>query len=917
MTDVVVVESPAKAKTINKYLGGDFTVLASFGHVRDLPAKDGSVRPEEDFAMDWEADERGDRQITAIAKSLKGARRLYLATDPDREGEAISWHVKDMLARRGVLKGVEVHRITFNEITKRAVQYAVAHPRELDAPLIDAYLARRALDYLVGFNLSPVLWRKLPGSRSAGRVQSVALRLICEREAEIEAFRAREYWTVEGRFATPAGAPFTARLTHHEGKKLEQFDLPNEAIAMAAKAAVESGKFSVASVEKRRTRRNPPPPFTTSTLQMEASRKLGMGAQAAMRVAQQLYEGADIGGESVGLITYMRTDGVQMAREAMFAIRDHVKEAFGPDYVPGAPREYSSKAKNAQEAHEAIRPTDVTRTPEQVARFLDERQRKLYELIWKRAVASQMQSAELDQTAVELVEPSGRTKLRATGSVIAFDGFLRLYREDEDDRAADARAGIATAGPEPDDDSRTLPPMREKDPVKTGAVAANQHFTQPPPRFSEATLVKRLEELGIGRPSTYASILQVLQDRDYVKLDKRRFVPEDRGRLVTAFLMAFFERYVDTGFTAGLEEKLDDISGGRADWRAVMRAFWEEFSKAISATSELTISDVIDALDEDLGPHFFPARADGVDPRGCPACSGGRLGLRLGRTGAFIGCSNYPECRYTRPLVAPGAEAEGAAGFNEGQRDLGADPATGQNISLRRGPYGLYVQLGEETLDAKGKKVKPRRASLAKGMDPEGLTLDRALALLSLPRIVGVHPETHEEITAAIGRFGPYLKMGQLFKSLDPDDDVLVVGLNRAVALLADVKPRGRALGDHPTGGNVDVRRGRFGPFVMHGSRVASMPKTMDFDTVTLDEAVKLLAEKGKELPPLTKGKKGAKAKAPSRKAAAKPAGDAAPPKPVAKKPAAKKAAPKKPAAKKTAPKKAPAKKPAAKKAAG
>jgi DNA topoisomerase-1 len=921
MTDVVVVESPAKAKTINKYLGGDFTVLASFGHVRDLPAKDGSVRPEEDFAMDWEADERGDRQITAIAKSLKGARRLFLATDPDREGEAISWHVKDMLARRGVLKGVQVHRITFNEITKRAVQHAVAHPRDLDAPLIDAYLARRALDYLVGFNLSPVLWRKLPGSRSAGRVQSVALRLICEREAEIEAFRAREYWTVEARFATPAGAPFTARLTHHQGRKLDQFDLPNEAVAMAAKAAVEAGRFSVASVEKRRTRRNPPPPFTTSTLQMEASRKLGMGAQAAMRVAQQLYEGVDIGGESVGLITYMRTDGVQMAREAMFAIRDHVKEAFGPDYVPGAPREYSSKAKNAQEAHEAIRPTDVTRTPEQVARFLDERQRRLYELVWKRAVASQMQSAELDQTAVELVEPTGRTKLRATGSVIAFDGFLRLYREDEDDRAADARAGIATAGPEPDDDSRTLPPMQEKDPVKSGPVTASQHFTQPPPRFSEATLVKRLEELGIGRPSTYASILQVLQDRDYVKLDKRRFVPEDRGRLVTAFLMAFFERYVDTGFTAGLEEKLDDISGGRADWRAVMRAFWEEFSKAISATSELTISDVIDALDEDLGPHFFPARADGVDPRGCPACSGGRLGLRLGRTGAFIGCSNYPECRYTRPLVAPGSEAEGAAGFNEGQRDLGVDPATGQNISLRRGPYGLYVQLGEETLDAKGKKVKPRRASLAKGMDPESLTLDRALALLSLPRIVGVHPETTEEITAAIGRFGPYLKMGQLFKSLDPDDDVLAVGLNRAVALLADVKPRGRALGEHPSGGNVDVRRGRFGPFVMHGSRVASMPKSMDFDTVTLDEAVKLLAEKGKELPPLNKGKKGAKAKAPARKAGAKPAAEDAPAKPAkapaAKKPAAKKAAPKKAAAKKPAAKKAPAKKPAAKKAVG
>jgi DNA topoisomerase-1 len=913
MPDVLVVESPAKAKTINKYLGRDFTVLASFGHVRDLPPKDGSVRPDQDFAMDWEADERGERQVGAIAKALKGARRLFLATDPDREGEAISWHVKDMLARRGALKGVEVNRITFNEITKRAIQHAVAHPRDLDTPLIEAYLARRALDYLVGFNLSPVLWRKLPGSKSAGRVQSVALRLICEREAEIEAFRAREYWTVEARFATPAGAPFTARLTHHEGKKLEQFDLPNEAAAMAAKAAVERGRFSVASVEKRRTRRNPPPPFTTSTLQMEASRKLGMGAQAAMRVAQQLYEGVDIGGETVGLITYMRTDGVQMAREAIFAIRDHVKDAFGPDYVPGAPREYSSKAKNAQEAHEAIRPTDVTRTPDQVARFLDDRQRKLYELVWKRAVASQMQSAELDQTTVDIVDEGGKTRLRATGSVIAFDGFLRLYREDEDDRAADARAGILPQQAV-EEDERTLPPMRERDPLKTGGVAATQHFTQPPPRYSEATLVKRLEELGIGRPSTYASIMQVLQDREYVRLDKRRFIPEDRGRLVTAFLVAFFEKYVDTAFTAGLEEKLDDISGGRADWRAVMRDFWEDFSKAIGQTSDLTISDVIDALDEELGPHFFPARGDGTDPRVCPACAGGRLGLRLGRSGAFIGCSNYPECRYTRPLAVPGAEAEGAAGLAEGQREIGVDDATGQRVTLRRGPYGLYVQLGEETEDEKGKKVKPRRASLAKGMDPEGLTLERALALLSLPRIVGIHPETKEEITTAIGRFGPYVKMGAVYKSLDPDDDVLSIGINRAVALLADAKPKGRGLGDHPAGGPVEVRRGRFGPFLLHGSRIASLPRSMDFDGVTLEEAVKLLAEKGKDLPPRG-GAKGAKGKkAPARKAAAKPEAEAPAKKAAApaRKPAAKKAPAKAAAAKATAAK-ATAKKPAAK----
>ncbi len=925
MTDVVVVESPAKAKTINKYLGGDYKVLASFGHVRDLPPKDGSVRPEEDFAMDWESEDRGERQVNEIARALKGARRLFLATDPDREGEAISWHVKDMLARKGVLKGVEVRRITFNEITKRAIQYAIAHPRDLDTPLIDAYLARRALDYLVGFTLSPVLWRKLPGSRSAGRVQSVALRLICEREAEIEAFRAREYWTVEGRFATPQGAPFTARLTHLDGKKLDQFDLPDEASAMRAKAAVEAGTFSVVSVEKRRVRRNPPAPFTTSTLQQEASRKLGMGAQQTMRTAQQLYEGVDIQGETVGLITYMRTDGVQMAREAIAAIRDHVKGDFGPDYLPSAPREYSSKAKNAQEAHEAIRPTDVGNTPDRVARFLDDRQRKLYELIWKRAVASQMQSAELDQTTVEIADANRRTVLRATGSVIAFDGFLKLYREDEDDRAADARAGLVT-GAQEDEESRTLPPMRERDPLKRGEVAALQHFTQPPPRYSEATLVKKLEELGIGRPSTYASILQTLQDRDYVKLDKRRFIPEDRGRLVTTFLVHFFERYVDTGFTAGLEEQLDDISGGKIDWRAVMRAFWDDFRKAVDATKDLKISDVIDTLDEELGPHFFPERGDGTDPRVCPACSGGRLGLRLGRTGAFIGCSNYPECRYTRPLIAPGAEGEGASGLTEGPRELGSDPATGEQVTVRRGPYGVYVQLGEGGTDAKGKPTKPRRASLTRDMDPDTLDLDRALALLSLPRVVGRDPESGEEIQAGLGRFGPYIKVGSIFQSLEPGDDVLALGMNRAMELLAKARAKVRLVGTHPKdGAPVEIRKGRFGPYAQHGKVVANLPRNLAMEDATLEQTVALLAEKGKELKPLAKGGKGkAKAAKPAAKANGAKADGAEPAparpaprksaaaKPAARKPAA--AAAKKPAAKaKPAARKAPPRKPAAK----
>ncbi|MEA2740052.1 MAG: topoisomerase [Acetobacteraceae bacterium] len=897
MSDVVVVESPAKAKTINRYLGGGYTVLASFGHVRDLPPKDGSVRPDQDFAMDWESDARGDKQVGAIAKALKGAKTLYLATDPDREGEAISWHVRAMLADKNALKGVAVHRISFNEITRNAVQYAIAHPRELDQPLIEAYMARRALDYLVGFTLSPVLWRKLPGSRSAGRVQSVALRLICDREAEIEVFKAREYWTIEALFITPGGAPFTARLTHLNGKRLDQFDLNNETLALAAKAAVEAGSFTVGTVERRRVKRNPPPPFTTSTLQQEASRKLGFGAQQTMRLAQGLYEGVDIDGETTGLITYMRTDGVQMAQEAIHSIRDHVKESFGANYLPAAPREYVSKAKNAQEAHEAIRPTDVARTPESVASGLNHDQRRLYELVWKRAVASQMQSAELDQVSVDVTDGKG-LKLRANGSIVAFDGFLKLYREDTDDKAEGA--------PE-EDDNRMLPPMSERDPLKRQKVDASQHFTQPPPRYSEASLVKKMEELGIGRPSTYASILSVLQDRNYVKLDKRRFIPEDRGRLVTAFLVSFFEHYVDTGFTAGLEEKLDEISAGQLDWRSVMRAFWEEFSKAVEQTRDLKISDVISALDQDLGPHFFPAREDGSDPRVCAACGTGRLGLKLGRYGSFIGCSNYPTCQYTRRLAIDAGE-EGGETLKEGMRLLGVHPDTGDEVTVRRGPYGLYVQQGENSED---KKIRPKRTSLARGMDGENLTLEQALGLLSLPREVGLHPETKEKIEAGIGRFGPYVKMGAVFGSLDKDDDVLALGLNRAVDLLAKKLASVRTIGPHPGDKElVSVRKGRFGPYVQHGKTVANLPRGVAMDDITLDEAVALLAEKGKALKPRgAAGRKGgrggakaaangdAPAKAPARKAPARKA----PAKAAAAKPATgKKAAPKKKAAAKT-----------------
>jgi DNA topoisomerase-1 len=890
MPDVVVVESPAKAKTINRYLGDKYTVLASLGHVRDLPPKDGSVRPDEDFAMDWESDARGEKQVGAIAKALKGARALYLATDPDREGEAISWHVRAMLEQKRALKGVDVHRVTFNEITRNAVRAAMAAPRDLDQPLIEAYLARRALDYLVGFTLSPVLWRKLPGSRSAGRVQSVALRLICEREAEIEAFRAREYWTVEGTFVTPAGAPFVARLTHLNGKKLDQFDLPNEEAAQAARRAVEGSQFYVGTVEKKRVRRNPPPPFTTSTLQQEASRKLGFGAQQTMRLAQQLYEGIDLHGEVTGLITYMRTDGVQMAREAIAAIREHVKGQYGTEYMPGAPREYQTRVKNAQEAHEAIRPTDVGRAPAEVGRDLSPDQRRLYELIWKRAVASQMASAELDQVSVDVTDGKGIT-LRATGSILAFDGFLKLYHEDQDD-------------PAEDEDNRMLPPMRERDPLRREKVDATQHFTQPPPRYSEASLVKKMEELGIGRPSTYASILSVLQDRNYVRLERRRFIPEDRGRLVTAFLVSFFEHWVDTGFTAAMEEKLDDVSAGQADWRAMMRAFWQEFSRAVEQTKDLKISDVIAALDEELGPHFFPPRDDGSDPRGCPACGTGRLGLKLGRYGSFIGCSNYPNCQYTRRLAVESGEGSDAV-LKDGMRVLGTDPETGEQITVRRGPYGLYVQRGEAGED---KKAKPRRTALPRVMDGEQISLEQGLALLALPRTVGIHPETKDKIEVGIGRFGPYVRMGSVFGSLDRDDDVLSLGINRAVDLLAKKLASVRALGSHPKDQQpVIVRKGRFGPYAQHGQLVATLPRGTAIEDVTLDEAVALLAEKGKMLKPRGAGRRG---RAAGRKAAAPAAPATTERRPAAATRAGTKAAPKK--AKKAAPKAAAKKRAAA-----
>ena len=836
MSAVVVVESPAKAKTINKYLGKDYTVLASYGHVRDLPAKDGSVRPDSDFDMAWEVDPKGAKRLNDIAQAVKGADRLILSTDPDREGEAISWHVLEVLkGKRGVLKDVEVERVTFNAITKSAVVEAMKRPRGIDMELVEAYLARRALDYLVGFNLSPVLWRKLPGARSAGRVQSVALRLVVERELEIEAFRTQEYWTVEADVSSGSD-PFKARLVKHGGKRLGKFDLPSEQAALDAKAAVEGGRFTIASVEKRPSRRTPPPPFTTSTLQQEASRKLGFDAKRTMQAAQRLYEGVDLGGETVGLITYMRTDGVQVTPEALEDARRVIGIRFGKEYVPEQPRFYKTKAKNAQEAHEAIRPTSMARHPGSMK--LESDMQRLYELIWRRAVASQMEAARVESTTVEMESADGRTGLRATGQVVLFDGYLAVYQEGRDDvRREDG-----------DDDDARLPPVSEGNPATVHTARADQHFTEPPPRYTEATLVKKMEELGIGRPSTYASVLSTLRDRGYVRMDRNRFVPEDKGRMVTAFLEEFFRRYVEYDFTAALEEKLDQVSAGELDWKALLREFWRDFHATVESLGEVRTAQVLDALNESLGPVIFPAREDGSDPRACPVCADGRLSLKTSRFGAFIGCSNYPTCRYTRQLGAP---AEGAEAESAGDRELGVDPETGLTVWLKAGRFGPYVQLGE----AVAKGDKPRRSSLPKGWSAAAVDLEKALRLLRLPREVGRHPEDGEPILAGIGRFGPFVQHGKTYANLPDVEEVFDVGLNRAVALIAEKRSGGargrgstqplRELGAHPADGlPVVVMPGRYGEYIKHGKTNVTLPRGADVESLTLEQAVRLVDAK-------------------------------------------------------------------------
>jgi DNA topoisomerase-1 len=860
--NIVVVESPAKAKTINKYLGRGYEVLASFGHVRDLPAKDGSVDPEHDFRMIWEVDAKSQKRLNDIVTAVKGADKLILATDPDREGEAISWHVLEVLKERHAIKKQLVERVVFNAITKTAVLDAMKHPRQIDGALVDAYLARRALDYLVGFTLSPVLWRKLPGARSAGRVQSVALRLVCDRELEIEKFVAREYWSLVATLATPRGETFEARLVGADGKRIQRLDIGTGAEAEAFKRALETGAFSVASIEAKPAKRHPPAPFTTSTLQQEASRKFGFAPAHTMRIAQRLYEGIDVGGETIGLITYMRTDGVQIAEEAITATRRVIGSDYGQRYLPPSPRRYQTKAKNAQEAHEAIRPTDLATRPRQVRSSLDADQAKLYELIWLRTMASQMESAELERTTAEITAKAGARviDLRATGTVVKFDGFLTLYQEGEDDVA--------------DEESRRLPEMSAGEPLEKRKIDATQHFTEPPPRYSEASLVKRMEELGIGRPSTYASILQVLKDRGYVRIDKKRLWPEDKGRVLTAFLESFFARYVEYDFTAGLEEQLDRISNNEMAWRDLLRDFWRDFTAAVGDIKELRVAQVIDALDEMLAPHLFPPRADGIDPRKCPQCESGRLSLKLGKFGGFIGCTNYPECRYTRQFAAGNG-----AGGDGGMRKLGEDPVSGLEVTLRTGRFGPYVQLGEAV-----DKEKPKRSSLPKGLAPDDVDLDKALGLLSLPREVGKHPESGEPIMASIGRFGPYVQHGKTYANLDAGDDVLNIGLNRAVTLIADKTaqgPRknrfggdpGRSLGEHPDkGGSIVVKAGRYGPYVSHDGVNATLPSDLTPETVTLEQAVGLIdARAARGGGAKKKAKAPAKAAGSARKAAAKP----------------------------------------------
>ncbi|MCR5224871.1 MAG: type I DNA topoisomerase [Alphaproteobacteria bacterium] len=764
---LVIVESPAKSKTINKYLGADYKVMASYGHIRDLRSKDGSVLPEKDFSMVWEMSARGKKCVQDIITQLKKSDELLLATDPDREGEAISWHIKEVLQEAKKLT-VPVKRIAFHEITKNAIKEAIANPREIDSSLVDAYLARRALDYLVGFTISPILWRKLPGSKSAGRVQSVALRIVVDREAEIEAFKKQEYWSIEAKFEAKNKKLFDAKLTHYNGKKLDKFAIANEETAKQIREALLPCAYSVSAVETKTVKRNPAPAFITSTLQQEASRKLGFGAKKTMQLAQNLYEGIDIDGSTTALITYMRTDSINLSQEAITKIRGLIAQKYGDNFLPEKPRLYQTKVKNAQEAHEAIRPVDANLTPESLKGKISSDLLKLYELIWKRAVACQMASAEFDQVQVDIANEKGDT-FRANGNTVKFEGFLKVYVEGKDERQSD------------DEIEGLLPPLSQGDNTPLNELNALQHFTTPPPRFSEASLVKKLEELGIGRPSTYATILQVLQDRGYVKLVKKFFVPEIRGRLVTAFLVNFFKKYLEYDFTANMEQALDDISNGTKSKIAVLSEFWKGFCENVDKTKDIKITDVINKLNEELESFLF-TNANGETSRKCPECHEGELSLKMGRFGSFIGCSRYPECKYVRKLDSePVTEEDTAmvAAASEYPKFLGADPTDNAEISLKKGPYGLYIEKSVKSAD---KKSKPPRASVPKFVEADKIDLNLALSLLQLPKVLGQYENS--EVKIGIGRYGPYVFHNGKYVSIPKPEDVLTITLAQAIEVL-------------------------------------------------------------------------------------------------------------------------------------
>ena len=811
---LVVVESPAKAKTINKYLGSDYKVLASYGHIRDLPSKDGSVNPDEDFKMVWELSSGGKKRLNDIITALKDCDTLVLASDPDREGEAIAWHILEELSSKKKLKGKKIERVVFHEITKKAVTEAIKNPRQIDENLVSAYMARRALDYLVGFTLSPVLWRKLPGSKSAGRVQSVALRLICEREMEIEKFKPEEYWTIDVDLATSEEAIIPSHLINLDGKKLEKFDINTKEKADAAKEKIEAQEFNISKIERKKANRFPAPPFTTSTLQQEAARKLRFPAKKTMQVAQKLYE--------AGYITYMRTDAVNLSEEAIAACREAILKYFGESYLPKKAKEYKTKSKNAQEAHEAIRPADVMNTPKKMEEKLDGDSHKLYELIWKRTVACQMEPAVLDKVVIDSLSKDKKILLRANGQVIAFDGFLKLYQEGKDDS-------------DDDDENRLLPNVKEGEDVKKKAIKPEQHMTTPPPRFTEASLVKKLEELGIGRPSTYASIIAVLQERKYVKVEKLRFIPEDRGRIVTIFLENFFKKYVEYDFTAQMEEFLDDVSAGSMEWKKLLSGFWVKFYNTIQSVQPLQVTDVINKIDEVLSYHLFPPKADGSDPRECPECHKGRLSIKLGKFGAFLGCSNYPECKYTKPLVDVKDEEEQSTEKTPAPEDKLLGVHDGLNVYLKKGPYGFYIQLGE---DATATTEKPKRIALPRFLNPEEVTFEQAERLASLPFDLG------NEISVNMGKFGPYIKQGNKSCSLKGEDNIFNITKERAEELLkgAQARVEAKILGKHPRlKEDIQLAMGRYGQYIKCGKNNYRIPSGLRGGEITLDDAIKVI----------------------------------------------------------------------------